>query len=176
MNSSDETSYHEEVLLANSTWGYSYYHQNYTLSPVPDKAGTSKPAACEQVHIAVEVCNMCGGKKLLFVFKLFCAVSRYLFILLSRNLSDSGSLGNARPHTFTLLRSFLSRSSLSVYTLHCCVVFSFCCSGLSDPGYYLPAGEHPGHHSYSEEQEPPLTHVLLCLQVNGCYLTNYQSV
>lgn len=39
-------------------------------------------------------------------------------------------------------------------------------SGLSDPGYHLPAGEHPGHHSHSKEQEPPLAHVLFRLQVN----------
>lgn len=55
MNASDESSYREEVLLVNSTWGYSYYHHNYTASPVPDKTSTSKPAACEQVHIAIEV-------------------------------------------------------------------------------------------------------------------------
>lgn len=40
-------------------------------------------------------------------------------------------------------------------------------SGLSDPGNHLPAGEHPGHHGHSEEQEPPLAHVLLCLQVSS---------
>lgn len=39
--------------------------------------------------------------------------------------------------------------------------------GLSDPGYHLLAGEHPGHYCYSEEQEPALTHVLLHLQVNS---------
>lgn len=58
MNVSDESSYQEEVLLGNSTWGYSYYHQNYTLiPPLSEKASTSKPAACEQVHIAIEVCS-----------------------------------------------------------------------------------------------------------------------
>lgn len=57
MNASDESSYHGEVLLGNSTWDYSYYHQNYTLAPplLADKTSTSKPAACEQVHIAIEV-------------------------------------------------------------------------------------------------------------------------
>lgn len=40
-------------------------------------------------------------------------------------------------------------------------------SGLPHPGYHLPAGEHPGHHSHREEQEPPLPHVLLRLQVSG---------
>lgn len=39
-------------------------------------------------------------------------------------------------------------------------------SGLSDPGYHLPVGEHLGHRGYREEQEPSLSHVLLCLQVN----------
>lgn len=58
MNVSAESSYQEEVLLGNSTWGYSYYHQNYTLiPPLSEKASTSKPAACEQVHIAIEVCS-----------------------------------------------------------------------------------------------------------------------
>ncbi|XP_022609067.1 melanocortin receptor 5-like [Seriola dumerili] len=62
MNASDESSYHEEVLLGNSTWAYSYYHQNYTLPPplLPDKSSTSKPAACEQVHIAIEVFLILG--------------------------------------------------------------------------------------------------------------------
>lgn len=57
MNTSEESSYREEVLLGNTTWGYSYYPHNYTLAPplMSDKSGTSKPAACEQVHIAVEV-------------------------------------------------------------------------------------------------------------------------
>lgn len=60
MNMSEEPSYPEEEQLGNSTWAYFYYHQNYTLAPplLPDKTSTSKPAACEQVHIAVEVC-MC---------------------------------------------------------------------------------------------------------------------
>lgn len=53
MNSSEETSYPEEM-LGNSTWAYSNYHQNYTLSP-PLIPGKIKPAACEQLHIAVEV-------------------------------------------------------------------------------------------------------------------------
>ena len=35
------------------------------------------------------------------------------------------------------------------------------------PGDHLSAGEHPGHHGYREEQEPPLAYVLLCLQVTG---------
>ncbi|KAG7223521.1 hypothetical protein INR49_015461 [Caranx melampygus] len=59
MNASDESSYHE----GNSTWDYSYYHQNYTLQPplLPDKtSSTSKPAACEQVHIAIEVFLILG--------------------------------------------------------------------------------------------------------------------
>ncbi|XP_042281079.1 melanocortin 5a receptor isoform X2 [Thunnus maccoyii] len=64
MNASDESSYQEEVLMGNSTWAdsYSYYHQNYTLPPplLPDKTSTSKPAACEQVHIAVEVFLILG--------------------------------------------------------------------------------------------------------------------
>ncbi len=62
MNASDDSSYQEEVMLGNSTWAYSYYHQNYTLSPplLPDKSSTSKPAACEQLHIAVEVQTKCG--------------------------------------------------------------------------------------------------------------------
>lgn len=53
MNSSEETSYPEEM-LGNSTWAYSSYHQNYTVSP-PLIPGKIKPAACEQLHIAVEV-------------------------------------------------------------------------------------------------------------------------
>lgn len=40
------------------------------------------------------------------------------------------------------------------------------CSGVSDPGYHLSVGEHPGHHGYREEQEPALSHVLLHLQVS----------
>uniref|UniRef100_A0A3Q4GNJ2 Melanocortin receptor 5 n=1 Tax=Neolamprologus brichardi TaxID=32507 RepID=A0A3Q4GNJ2_NEOBR len=61
MNVSNESSYQEEVLLDNSTWGYSYYHQNYTLiPPLSEKASTSKPAACEQVHIAIEVFLILG--------------------------------------------------------------------------------------------------------------------
>lgn len=103
MNASDEKSYHEEVLLVNSTWGYSYYHQNYTPSPVPDKSSTSKPAACEQVHIAIEVCNMCVWKKLL---NRLCPAFVYFFIfILSCNLSDSScdSLENPSPHIITLL-------------------------------------------------------------------------
>ncbi|KAK2844101.1 hypothetical protein Q5P01_010760 [Channa striata] len=62
MNASDESRYREEGLLGNSTWTYSYYHQNYTLPPalLSDKTSTSKPAACEQVHIAVEVFLILG--------------------------------------------------------------------------------------------------------------------
>ncbi|XP_067367611.1 melanocortin 5a receptor isoform X2 [Channa argus] len=62
MNASDESPYQEEELLANSTLAYSYYHQNYTLSPplLTDKTSTSKPVACEQVHIAVEVFLILG--------------------------------------------------------------------------------------------------------------------
>lgn len=70
MNMSDESSYHEEGMLGNSTWAYSYYQQNYTLSPplLPDRTSTSKPAACEQVHIAVEVWTV-NYFKLISVFK-----------------------------------------------------------------------------------------------------------
>lgn len=53
MNASKETPYPQE-LLGNSTWADSSYHQNYTLSP-PLLPGKIKPAACEQLHIAVEV-------------------------------------------------------------------------------------------------------------------------
>uniref|UniRef100_A0A3Q1CNA3 G-protein coupled receptors family 1 profile domain-containing protein n=1 Tax=Amphiprion ocellaris TaxID=80972 RepID=A0A3Q1CNA3_AMPOC len=62
MNVSDGSSYQEEELLGNSTWAYSYYHQNYTLAPplLPDKSSTSKPVGCEQVHIAVEVFLILG--------------------------------------------------------------------------------------------------------------------
>nr|CAZ69799.1 melanocortin receptor subtype 5 [Dicentrarchus labrax] len=62
MNASDQSSYQEEVMLGNSTWAYYSYHQNYTLSPplLPDKTSTSKPAACEQVHIAIEVFLILG--------------------------------------------------------------------------------------------------------------------
>lgn len=54
----DESSYQEEMMLGNSTWAYSYYPQNNTQFPplLPDKTSTSKPPACEQVHIAIEVC------------------------------------------------------------------------------------------------------------------------
>ncbi|CAB1449814.1 unnamed protein product [Pleuronectes platessa] len=62
MNESHEVFYQEEVVMGNSTWAYTYYHQNYTLPPplIPDKRSTSKPAACEQVHIAVEVFLILG--------------------------------------------------------------------------------------------------------------------
>nr|XP_020482756.1 melanocortin receptor 5-like [Labrus bergylta] len=62
MNASDLSSYQGEVMLDNSTWAYSYYNINYTLSPplIPDKTSTTKPAACEQVHIAVEVFLILG--------------------------------------------------------------------------------------------------------------------
>lgn len=61
MNTSVELSYPEEGLLGNSTWAYSYYHQNYTVSPplLSDKTSTSKPKACEQLHIALEVWKAC---------------------------------------------------------------------------------------------------------------------
>lgn len=57
MNISDKSSHPEEGMLGNSTWNYGHLHQNYTLSPplIPDKTSTSKPAACEQLHIAIEV-------------------------------------------------------------------------------------------------------------------------
>lgn len=57
MNVSDKSSHPEEGMLGNSTWNYGPFHQNYTLSPplIPDKTSTSKPAACEQLHIAIEV-------------------------------------------------------------------------------------------------------------------------
>uniref|UniRef100_A0A673CMS7 Melanocortin receptor 5 n=1 Tax=Sphaeramia orbicularis TaxID=375764 RepID=A0A673CMS7_9TELE len=62
MNVSAETSYAEEGLLGNSTWAYSHDHYNYTLPPLltTDKTSTTKPAACEQVHIAVEVFLILG--------------------------------------------------------------------------------------------------------------------
>lgn len=53
MNVSTETPNLQE-LLGNSTWAYPGHHQNYTLSP-PLVPGKIKPAACEQLHIAVEV-------------------------------------------------------------------------------------------------------------------------
>lgn len=53
MNASKDTPYLQE-LLANSSLADSGYHQNYTLSP-PLLPGKIKPAACEQLHIAVEV-------------------------------------------------------------------------------------------------------------------------
>lgn len=53
MNASKDTPYPQE-LLPNSSWADSGYHQNYTLSP-PLLSGKIKPAACEQLHIAVEV-------------------------------------------------------------------------------------------------------------------------
>lgn len=61
MNTSVEFSYPEEGLLGNSTWAYSFYHQNYTVSPplLSDKTSTSKPKACEQLHIALEVWKAC---------------------------------------------------------------------------------------------------------------------
>lgn len=69
MNASSEYSFPEERIPGNSTWAYSY-HQNYTLSPplLPGKTNTSKAAACEQLHIAVEVwvaCVALGGQTLL---------------------------------------------------------------------------------------------------------------
>ena len=57
MNASVRSSHPGEGMLGNSTWDYNYYQQNYSASAplMPDKTGTSKPAACEQLHIAVEV-------------------------------------------------------------------------------------------------------------------------
>lgn len=73
MNVSEELYYHEEDgSMGNSSWAYSYYyHQNYTLSPpLPsDRSSTTKPAACEQLNIAVEVCDV-GCE----VFKVRCEV------------------------------------------------------------------------------------------------------
>ncbi|XP_024917681.1 melanocortin receptor 5 [Cynoglossus semilaevis] len=64
MNVSEELYYHEEDgSMGNSSWAYSYYyHQNYTLSPpLPsDRSSTTKPAACEQLNIAVEVFLILG--------------------------------------------------------------------------------------------------------------------
>lgn len=84
MNVSDESSYQEEVLLGNSTWAYSYYHQNYTLPPplLTDKTSTSKPAACEQLHIAVEVWTVCVVLNPKTLFCLSCFVFKYLSTLL----------------------------------------------------------------------------------------------
>ncbi|XP_043973270.1 melanocortin 5a receptor [Gambusia affinis] len=62
MNRMNTSTYQEEELLGNSTWTFSYHHQNYTPTPplLQDKASTLKPAACEQVHIAVEVFLILG--------------------------------------------------------------------------------------------------------------------
>uniref|UniRef100_A0A8D3DKM8 Melanocortin receptor 5 n=1 Tax=Scophthalmus maximus TaxID=52904 RepID=A0A8D3DKM8_SCOMX len=62
MNESGESFYNGEVQMGNSTWTYTYYDQNYTLSPplLPAKTSTSKPAACEQVHIAIEIFLILG--------------------------------------------------------------------------------------------------------------------
>ncbi|KAF1387469.1 hypothetical protein PFLUV_G00079240 [Perca fluviatilis] len=62
MNLSDESSYQADALLGNFTRAYSYFHLNYTLPlPMqPEKTSTFKPAACEQVHIAVEVFLILG--------------------------------------------------------------------------------------------------------------------
>ncbi|XP_012709460.1 melanocortin 5a receptor [Fundulus heteroclitus] len=62
MNGMNTSTYQEEELLGNSTWTFSYYHQNNTLTPplLRDKATTPKPAACEQVNIAVEVFLILG--------------------------------------------------------------------------------------------------------------------
>lgn len=49
-------------------------------------------------------------------------------------------------------------------------------SGLSDPWDHLPAREHHGHHSHSEEQEPPLAHVLLYLQVSSSIAVNQDYI
>ncbi len=49
-------------------------------------------------------------------------------------------------------------------------------SGLPHSGYHFPAGEHPGHHSHSKEQEPSLTHVLLCVQVNSSHHTTFCKI
>lgn len=53
MNTSVET-FSPQEMLVNSTWSNSGYQQNYTLSP-PLLQGKIKPAACEQLHIAIEV-------------------------------------------------------------------------------------------------------------------------
>ncbi|XP_023187216.1 melanocortin receptor 5-like isoform X3 [Xiphophorus maculatus] len=62
MNRMNTSTYQEEELLGNSTWTFSYHHQNNTPTAplLQDKASTLKPAACEQVHIAVEVFLILG--------------------------------------------------------------------------------------------------------------------
>lgn len=104
--------------MGNSTWNSLSYQANFTLSP--PLLPKSKAAACEQLHIAIEVWR----------------ASPFVPGDYSSNVDDSLPL---------------SSSGLV--------------PGLSDPGNHLPAGEHPGHHGHREEQEPALTHVLLCLQV-----------
>lgn len=61
---------------------------------------------------------------------------------------------------------FIDKSSLFQSSLLHNIILS---SGLSDPGNHLSAGKHPGHYSYNKEQEPPLTYVLLRLQVNSSH-------
>lgn len=109
--------------MSNSTWNPLFYQPNFTLSP--PLLPKTKTAACEQLHIAIEV-------QTIITFYMFLNIC----IMFTNNQCSY----------------FLSPGA--------------CLSGFPDSGYHLPVGEHLGHHGYREEQEPSLSHVLLCLQVN----------
>ena len=87
----------------------------------------------------------------------FITTCSYIYLYLS-------NIGQVCPGPNTTL--FIYKSSLFQSSLLHCTIHS---SGLSDPGNHLSAGKHPGHYSYNKEQEPPLTHVLLRLQVNSSH-------
>uniref|UniRef100_A0A8C7WN69 Melanocortin receptor 5 n=1 Tax=Oryzias sinensis TaxID=183150 RepID=A0A8C7WN69_9TELE len=60
MEVTDKTNSLHKEQLANSTWNF--YQQNYTIAPpsLKEKTSPSAAAACEQVHIAVEVFLILG--------------------------------------------------------------------------------------------------------------------
>lgn len=53
MNTSSRPSYPQEGIMGNSTWNSPIYQTNFTLSP--PLLPKTKAAACEQLHIAIEV-------------------------------------------------------------------------------------------------------------------------
>lgn len=123
MNTSHRSPDPQDGIMGNFTWNPLSYQTNFTLSP--PLLPKTKTAACEQLHIAIEV-------QIIITFCIYLSIC-IMFI----------------NHQFSY---FLSPGAPP--------------SGLPDPGYHLAVGEHLGHHGYREEQEPSLSHVLLCLQVN----------
>lgn len=53
MNTSSRPSYPQEGIMGNSTWNSPFYQTNFTLSP--PLLPKTKAAACDQLHIAIEV-------------------------------------------------------------------------------------------------------------------------